>query len=67
MSEAATKVLIEPGRRTGRTLANEPKFRQAIDAGQDCYTSLNGVFFRVSVDDSGAIVYSALAMRPVGI
>lgn len=66
MSEAP-KVLIEPGRRTGHTLANEPKFRQAIEAGQDCYTTLNGIWFRVSVDDAGPIVYSALAVRPVGV
>ncbi len=67
MSEAPPKVLIEPGRRSGRSLQNEPKFRQALEAGQEVFTKLNGVFFAVDFDEEGNAIYSALAMRPVGI
>lgn len=62
-------VLIEGGRRQGRTLQNEGKFRAALEDGKRVFTggpTLNGVWFEVTLVD-GAIVYSALTSRPEGV
>ncbi len=67
MTDAPEQVFIEPGKRTGRALANEPAFRRAIGAGSKVITKLNGVYFAVSVGDDDAIVYEALAKKPPGM
>lgn len=60
------RVLIEGGRRSGRTLTAEPAFRSAIAKGQEVYTLRNGVYFAITPDGE-AVVYTALAERPEGI
>lgn len=60
-------LLIQPGRRQGRTLNNEALFRAKLAEGADVYTTLNGVFFRVSLSDAGDIAYTAMTGRPEGI
>lgn len=66
MSEAPTRVLIEGGRRQGRTLQNEHFFRTAIAEGKNVVTQRNGIYFVVSLDGE-SIVYTALTSRPEGI
>lgn len=68
MSEP-TKVYIEPGKRTGRSLANERAMHAALDEGKLVYTRLNGVWFSAAriEEDPGRMVYTALAVKPVGL
>lgn len=69
MTDEPTKVYIEPGRREGRTLKNAPQFLAAIAEGKDVFTKLNGVWFRVTTieEDPTVPIYTALAVRPVGL
>lgn len=65
MSES---ILIEGGRRTGRTLQAEPAFRAAIAEGKLVFTLRNGVYFAVTApEEGGPVVYTALLARPEGI
>lgn len=63
------KVYIEPGRRTGRTLQNAPKFLAAIAEGKRAFTRLNGVWFEVTTQDSAPTIpiYTALAVKPTDV
>ncbi len=60
-------VIIDAGRRNGRTLSNEPRFREAIAAGSDVYTQLNNVWFSVTLNDDDQVIYTALTKRPDGV
>lgn len=67
MPEAPERVLIDGGRRNGRTLQNEPRFRQALEEGSRVFTGpRQGVWFEVTLLD-GAVVYTALEKRPEGV
>lgn len=66
MSQDPERVLIEGGRRQGRTLQHEPKFRQALAEGKRVFTQRNGVWFEITLADD-AITYTALTGRPEGV
>lgn len=62
-----TDVLIEAGRRTGHgQLDNEPEIREAIASGSRVFVKRNGVYFRVD-EVQARLVYTALAVKPVGL
>lgn len=62
------RVLIEGGRRQGRTLQAEGKFRAALADGKQVFTFKNGVWFGVEVNEAdGSILYTALTRRPEGV
>jgi hypothetical protein len=60
-------ILIEGGRRQGRTLQNEAAMRRAMAEGKTVYTVRNGVFFAVTAPGDGPVVYTALEQRPEGV
>lgn len=60
------QVLIPAGRRNGRTFDNEVEFINALDAGQQVFTTRNGVYFEVTADGDG-VRYTALVTKPEGI
>lgn len=65
------RILIQGGKRQGRTLANEAAFRKALAEGKRVFTggpNLNGVWFEVTLPDpDGPVVYTALTARPEGV
>lgn len=63
------RILIDGGRRQGRTLQNEAKFRAALAEGKQVFTGpRNGVWFSVDVDEADdSIIYTALTARPEGL
>lgn len=67
MTDTPTQVFIDSGKRVGSTLQNEAAFRRAIEAGSSVITRLNGVYFSVEVGEGGAIKYTALLKKPVGL
>lgn len=68
MSEAPERVLIDGGRRQGRALQHEPRFRQALAEGSRVFTGpRQGIWFEVTLDGADAIVYTALTARPEGV
>lgn len=62
------RVLIEGGRRQGRTLQFEAAFRAAIAEGKEVVTGpRNGVWFAVSLNEADQIVYAPFEGRPEGV
>jgi shikimate kinase len=57
-------VVIDGGRRVGRTLSAEPAFRSAIAESKNVYMKRNGVWFCVTLGADDQIVYTALERRP---
>lgn len=60
------KVLIQAGRRNGRTFDNQREFLNALDSGKQVFTHRNGVYFEVTADGEG-VRYTALPSKPEGV
>ena len=60
------RVLIQAGRRDGRTFDNWREFLNQLDAGKQVFTHRNGVYFEVTADGDG-VKYTALTERPAGL
>jgi len=60
------RILIQAGRRNGRTFDNEREFINALDAGNEVFTTRNGIYFSVTADGDG-VRYVALTEKPQGI
>lgn len=60
------RILIQAGRRNGRTFDNEREFINALDSGKQVFTTRNGVYFEVTADGDG-VRYTALTEKPAGV
>lgn len=62
------RVLIEGGRRSGRTLQFEHVMRKALADGKEVITGpRNGVWFSVTLSDDGSLSYFPHTKRPEGV
>lgn len=64
----AEKVLLPAGRREGHgKLTGEGAFRQKLAEGAEVYTTLNNVYFLVTLTADDTVKYTALPTAPEGL